>query len=155
MGAGDWFRSLFCLKKVQNGRSKRVKQHGNGGNPEHIAAIRIQTAFRAYMGQFARRASRRLKALRKFNVLIQRHPTGDGVWKERWIRARPWEVRVPSQDSHPNSAKGKQGSKIAKTVKSPLSNGKVSVPKPKKVAPSDGVKPYGCPRNVFSQGFES
>ncbi|GLT76336.1 hypothetical protein SLA2020_480050 [Shorea laevis] len=249
MGAGNWFRSLFCLKKVKNGQSKQVKQHDNGGNPEHRAAIRIQTAFRAYM---AKRASRRLKALRRFNVLIQRHPiekqtsstlshlhswyniqsqirarrlcmvtegwttqrkltnqmklgtkpnglegkwqggsetmeqslsriqqreeatvkreramayafshqwranasqylgrASFGVgreswgwsWKERWISARPWEVRVPSQGSHPKKANGKQGREVEKTVKSPLSNGKAAVPKPKKVAPSDGVKP--------------
>ncbi|GLT48594.1 hypothetical protein SLA2020_222090 [Shorea laevis] len=252
MGAGDWFRSLLCLKKVKNGTSKQVQQPNNGGNHEHIAAIRIQTAFRTYR---ARKAFRRLNGVRRFNELVQAHPVKEQTsstlshlhswcdiqsrirarrlcmvtegrikqkklenqmkleaklhelevewcggsetmeeilsriqqreeaavkreramayafshqwranasqylgqtsfnlgrenwgwsWKERWIAARPWEVRVASQGSHPKKANGKQGSEGEEEVKGPdpvksaLPNGKVAVPKPKKVAPADG-----------------
>ncbi|XWS10952.1 hypothetical protein CRYUN_Cryun38cG0042600 [Craigia yunnanensis] len=64
-------------------------------------------------------------------------------WMERWIAARPWEVRVHSQPIHPRKIHGRQASKSEKEMKAPssgkpaLPNGKVA-PKVKKVAPTDG-----------------
>lgn len=67
-------------------------------------------------------------------------------WKERWIAARPWEVRVQSPGNNNNKKKGNgnKGSKVEKqmkdtsSVKSTESNGKIATPKPRKVAPADG-----------------
>ncbi|OMP12639.1 hypothetical protein COLO4_02927 [Corchorus olitorius] len=65
-------------------------------------------------------------------------------WMERWIAARPWEVRVHSQPIHPRKANhARQGSKSEKEMKAPgsvkpaLPNGKVA-PRVKKIAPTDG-----------------
>ncbi|XP_022734368.1 protein IQ-DOMAIN 1-like isoform X2 [Durio zibethinus] len=64
-------------------------------------------------------------------------------WMERWIAARPWEVRVHSQPIHPRKTHARQSSKSEKEMKVPsslkpaLPNGKVA-PKVKKVAPTDG-----------------
>ncbi|XVE50144.1 hypothetical protein DITRI_Ditri01bG0138200 [Diplodiscus trichospermus] len=63
-------------------------------------------------------------------------------WMERWIAARPWEVRVHSQPIHPRKTHARQASKSEKEIKVPssvkpaLPNGKVA-PKVKKVAPTD------------------
>ncbi|OMO74860.1 hypothetical protein CCACVL1_16431 [Corchorus capsularis] len=67
-------------------------------------------------------------------------------WMERWIAARPWEVRVHSQPIHQRKANhARQGSKSEKEMKAPgsvkpaLPNGKVTPsPRVKKVAPTDG-----------------
>ena len=67
-------------------------------------------------------------------------------WKERWIAARPWESRIPSQFTSPKKVQSKQASKAVKTpnpsisVKTtPSSNGKektkgrrLSLPAPEK-----------------------
>ncbi|KAB2043970.1 hypothetical protein ERO13_D01G045000v2 [Gossypium hirsutum] len=64
-------------------------------------------------------------------------------WIERWIAARPWEVRIHSQPIHPKKTHGRQASKSEKemkvlaSVKPCLPNGKVA-PKAKNGAPSDG-----------------
>ncbi|KAM1108214.1 hypothetical protein ACFX2I_004911 [Malus domestica] len=91
MGSGRWFRVLIGLKKAKDGNSKQLKgssAHGksssiklkkssfaNGQNLglpiEDIAAIRIQTAFRAYA---ARKALRRLKGIVKLQLMIQAFP---------------------------------------------------------------------------------
>ncbi|XWS10065.1 hypothetical protein CRYUN_Cryun39dG0043900 [Craigia yunnanensis] len=64
-------------------------------------------------------------------------------WMERWIAARPWEIRVHSQPIHPRKTHARQASKSEKEIKFPLTvkpalpNGKVA-PKVKKVATTDG-----------------
>ncbi|XWS52145.1 hypothetical protein CRYUN_Cryun11dG0042100 [Craigia yunnanensis] len=64
-------------------------------------------------------------------------------WMERWIAARPWEVRVHSLAIHPRKTHARQASKSEKEMKVPalvkpaLPNGTVA-PKVKKVAPTDG-----------------
>ncbi|KAG8637168.1 protein IQ-DOMAIN 10 isoform X2 [Manihot esculenta] len=268
MGSGDWFRSLFSLKKAKVGRSKKVKvysanektneseensnTHGESNSPacangspqrsngvpemsaEHKAAIQIQAAFRAYMAQ---KTKRRLKGAVRFNVLIhgndtqkqasstlscihawsyiqseirarRHHMVTEGrlkqkkienqlkleaklhelevewcggsetmeeivsrmqqreeaavkreramayafshqwranptqylgqayysigkenwgwSWKERWIAARPWEIRVHAQPSNPKKGQIMQDTKLTLTTKAALSNEKVT-----------------------------
>ncbi|KAG8657924.1 hypothetical protein MANES_03G103400v8 [Manihot esculenta] len=51
-------------------------------------------------------------------------------WKERWIAARPWEIRVHSQLSNPKKGQilqvSKSEMKITQSIKPALSNGKAS-----------------------------
>lgn len=48
-------------------------------------------------------------------------------WKERWIAARPWENRVPSQSVSPNKIQIRQASKVGKSPVKPISsNGKAN-----------------------------
>ncbi|KAL7212923.1 hypothetical protein ACSBR2_015593 [Camellia fascicularis] len=97
MGSGDWFKNIISLKKGKDDRSKKSKgssgsektngknysqkestKFANGtsnGKPrflglpvEDVAAIRIQTAFRAYM---ARKNLRRLKGIVRLQILTQ------------------------------------------------------------------------------------
>ncbi|KDP21056.1 hypothetical protein JCGZ_21527 [Jatropha curcas] len=99
MGSGDWFKAIIRLKKVKGDSSKQVKgssasAKSNGfkwkknrshkqstssssDNPrvlhmpvEDLAAIRIQTAFRAYM---ARKTLRRLKGAVRLQTLTQKY----------------------------------------------------------------------------------
>ncbi|XP_024029270.1 protein IQ-DOMAIN 1 [Morus notabilis] len=95
MGSGNWFKTVFRLKKVKVG-SKPVKEssalaksngvkvknntrkgsssllNGSLNMPiEDVAAIRIQTAFRAYK---ARKALRRLKGILRLQILTQGYP---------------------------------------------------------------------------------
>lgn len=61
-------------------------------------------------------------------------------WMERWIAARPWEVRVNSLPIRPKKPHSKQASKSEKEMngmKLALPNGKTA-PKVKKVTPNDG-----------------
>ncbi|KAK8706243.1 hypothetical protein V6N13_049817 [Hibiscus sabdariffa] len=64
-------------------------------------------------------------------------------WIERWIAARPWEVRVQSQPIHPRKTNGRQASKSEKEMKNStptkpgLPNGKVAS-KIKNGATTDG-----------------
>ncbi|XVF78715.1 hypothetical protein PTKIN_Ptkin14bG0157800 [Pterospermum kingtungense] len=61
-------------------------------------------------------------------------------WMERWIAARPWEVRVNSQPIRLRKTHSRQASKSEKEMKGAkqaLPNGKAA-PKVKKVAPNDG-----------------
>ncbi|KAJ6753979.1 BINDING PROTEIN putative-RELATED [Salix purpurea] len=57
-------------------------------------------------------------------------------WKERWVAARPWEIRVHAEPHNPKKAHPKQESKpeikMTLPTKPALSNGKVSA-KPKKL----------------------
>ncbi|KAF2303239.1 hypothetical protein GH714_015673 [Hevea brasiliensis] len=97
MGSGDWFKKIISLKKVKQDGSKPVKGSSDtaksrgfkwknrpckgsagsaGGNPrvldvpfEDLAAIRIQTAFRAYM---ARKTLRLLKGAMRLQILTQK-----------------------------------------------------------------------------------
>ncbi|KAL5729962.1 IQ-domain [Ranunculus cassubicifolius] len=94
MGSGDWFKTIISLKKAKKDKIKQDKvssatEKSNGhkgvslqelsdgtsnpglnGKPvEDIAAIRIQTAFRAYK---ARKYLRRLKGVVRFKVLSER-----------------------------------------------------------------------------------
>ncbi|XVF04306.1 hypothetical protein REPUB_Repub05bG0071200 [Reevesia pubescens] len=65
-------------------------------------------------------------------------------WMERWIAARPWEVRVHPQPIHPRKAHIRQASKsekemkVSASVKHAMSNGKVAPKVKKVVAPTDG-----------------
>nr|AFK39609.1 unknown [Lotus japonicus] len=96
MGSGHWFKSIIRLRKSKGGRSKKAKgalapekasalklsdytgkesgdlengvKNENLVSVETIAAIRIQTAFRAHK---ARKALRRLKRFTKLKVQIQ------------------------------------------------------------------------------------
>ncbi|KAM7492545.1 hypothetical protein LguiA_035466 [Lonicera macranthoides] len=94
MGSCNWFKTLFRLRKIKEDKSKQVKGRSNnkksngsskwscitgkGSNGRdarvlhmptaHIAATRIQTAFRAYM---ARKGLRRLKGTVRFQALIE------------------------------------------------------------------------------------
>lgn len=96
MGSGDWFKTIISLKKTKekskqvkgpsaseksNGfkwkhrprkaSNKLLKKAGDLGVPvEDIAAIRIQTAFRAYR---ARKSLRCLKGVARLQVLTQGH----------------------------------------------------------------------------------
>nr|TKR78376.1 hypothetical protein D5086_0000283040 [Populus alba] len=47
-------------------------------------------------------------------------------WKERWIAARPWEIRVHSEPHNLKKAHSKQESKSTLPTKPALSNGKVT-----------------------------
>ncbi|KAJ8556182.1 hypothetical protein K7X08_022940 [Anisodus acutangulus] len=94
MGSGYWLKNVISLRKAKDGRSKRLKGTSNGrkgddhsqkepsrrksgasiknhrelGMPsEDNAAIRIQTAFRAYM---ARKTLRRLKGISRLHSII-------------------------------------------------------------------------------------
>ncbi|KAF9666605.1 hypothetical protein SADUNF_Sadunf16G0246200 [Salix dunnii] len=62
-------------------------------------------------------------------------------WKERWVAARPWEIRVHAEPHNLKKAHSKQESKLeiktTLSTKPALSNGKVSA-KPKKL-PSPAV----------------
>ncbi|PRQ29083.1 putative IQ motif, EF-hand binding protein [Rosa chinensis] len=95
MGSGNWFKALTSLRKAKFGSSKRVKgstinlknlsgKESNFANGttnkklgsldmpvEDIAAIRIQTAFRAHV---ARKALRRLKGIVRLQMLTQAYP---------------------------------------------------------------------------------
>ncbi|CAL5393541.1 unnamed protein product [Camellia sinensis] len=87
MGSGNWFKSIICLKKAKYKRSKQVKVHTANNKPngsensasseksgvismpmEHIAAMRIQAAFRAFR---ARKAIRHLRGTVKFGTSIE------------------------------------------------------------------------------------
>ncbi|GMP53071.1 hypothetical protein CsSME_00018654 [Camellia sinensis var. sinensis] len=87
MGSGNWFKSIICLKKAKYKRSKQVKVHTANSKPngsensasseksgvismpmEHIAAMRIQAAFRAFR---ARKAIRHLRGTVKFGTSIE------------------------------------------------------------------------------------
>ncbi|KAH0721493.1 hypothetical protein KY290_004822 [Solanum tuberosum] len=95
MGSGYWLKNVISLRKAKDGRSKRlkrtsigrkedensqkepsrrtngasVKKHREMGIPsEDNAAIRIQTAFRAYM---ARKTLRRLKGISRLHSMTQ------------------------------------------------------------------------------------
>lgn len=95
MGSGNWFKTVFRQKKLKVG-SKPVKESsaraksngikvknntGKGSNSlmngslnmpiEDVAAIRIQTAFRAYK---ARKALRRLKGILRLQLITQSYP---------------------------------------------------------------------------------
>ncbi|CAN4087186.1 unnamed protein product [Withania somnifera] len=96
MGSGYWLKNVISLRKAKDGRLKRlkgssigrkgddlsqkvpprrkngasVKKYREGGIPsEDNAAIRIQTAFRAYM---ARKTLRRLKGISRLHSMTQR-----------------------------------------------------------------------------------
>ncbi|KAJ6993947.1 hypothetical protein D5086_013203 [Populus alba] len=47
-------------------------------------------------------------------------------WKERWIAARPWDIRVHSEPHNLKKAHSKQESKSTLPTKPALSNGKVT-----------------------------
>lgn len=52
-------------------------------------------------------------------------------WKERWIAARPWESRVPSQFVSPKKSTIRQSSKVSKrNSPSPKARGPVKPPSP-------------------------
>lgn len=97
MGSGYWLKNVITLRKAKDGRSKRLKATSNGFKEddhsqkepsrrtsrasvkkhkkvgmgilsEDNAAIRIQTAFRAYM---ARKTLRRLKGISRLHSMIQ------------------------------------------------------------------------------------
>ncbi|KAK9697998.1 hypothetical protein RND81_08G075700 [Saponaria officinalis] len=96
MGSGDWFKTLISKKTVKLDKPKKSKgsdkstgskskslTHKNNANgkvtskstaalpklSEDVAAIRIQTAFRAYM---ARKTLRRMKGIIRFQKLTER-----------------------------------------------------------------------------------
>ncbi|CAN4117485.1 unnamed protein product [Withania somnifera] len=97
MGSGYWLKNVISLRKAKDGRSKRLKgssirhkgndlsqkvpsrrttgasvrKHRLGIPSEDNAAIRIQTAFRAYM---ARKTLRRLKGISRLHSMTQ-HPS--------------------------------------------------------------------------------
>ncbi|KAM1384447.1 hypothetical protein PS2_036395 [Malus domestica] len=91
MGSGCWFKVCFGTKKSKDDSSKQLKvssAHGksnsiklkkstfaNGKNLglpiEDIAAIRIQTAFRAYV---ARKSLRSLKGIVRLQIMTQAYP---------------------------------------------------------------------------------
>lgn len=50
-------------------------------------------------------------------------------WKERWIAARPWESRVPSQFDSPKKSTIRQSSKVSKR-NSPSPKARVSIKPP-------------------------
>ncbi|KAJ6949892.1 protein IQ-DOMAIN 1-like [Populus alba x Populus x berolinensis] len=58
-------------------------------------------------------------------------------WKERWIAARPWEIRVHSEPHNLKKAHSKQESKSTLPTKPALSNGKVTAKS--KMLPSPAV----------------
>lgn len=58
-------------------------------------------------------------------------------WTERWIAARPWEVRVHSQLIHPRNTQAKQASKSQNEIKVPALV-KSASPKVKKDDPTYG-----------------
>ncbi|KAH7837743.1 hypothetical protein Vadar_017453 [Vaccinium darrowii] len=93
MGSGDWFKNIIRSKKAKDHRSKQLKgssapENSNGVkyknhsrvsngkgrflgmSAEEIAAIQIQTAFRAYT---ARKKLRHLKGKVRLQILTQRH----------------------------------------------------------------------------------
>ncbi|KAH9797235.1 IQ-domain 9 [Citrus sinensis] len=230
---GDWFKTFVCQKKVKVGSSKQVKGSSASakskgfkwkkplgkessifaigstlGMPvEDVAAIRIQTAFRAYK---ARKTFRRLKGTIRLQGVSQRHsvqkqatttlsylhtwsklqaeirarrlcmidwsggpetmeeilsrinqrekaavkreramayafshqwranpnPLGKyelgkadwgWSWKERWIAARPWEIRVPSPSISQKKVQRTQAGKSGKDSNSPTPKSSVSV----------------------------
>ncbi|KAF5728712.1 putative calmodulin binding protein [Tripterygium wilfordii] len=49
-------------------------------------------------------------------------------WKERWIAARPWEIRIPAKPISPKKLQNKQASNVAKNINSPAK--KLSKPLP-------------------------
>lgn len=51
-------------------------------------------------------------------------------WKERWIAARPWESRVPSQLVSPKKSTIRQSSKVGKKINSPSPRARVLVKPP-------------------------
>ena len=63
-------------------------------------------------------------------------------WMERWIAARPWEVRVHSLAIHPRKTHARQASKSERDkvpdLEKPASPNGTVAPKVKKVAPIDG-----------------
>lgn len=68
MVSGNWIRALKRLRKSKQGRSKRSKRHIKAFSnlpSENVAAIRIQTAFRAYQ------ARRNLRTMKKLHVFTQ------------------------------------------------------------------------------------
>ncbi|KAK9936491.1 hypothetical protein M0R45_013331 [Rubus argutus] len=71
MGSGNWFKAFNNLRKAKFGSSKRVKLGSLDMPVEDIAAIRIQTAFRAHV---ARKALRRLKGIVRLQMLTQAYP---------------------------------------------------------------------------------
>ncbi|KAG7026536.1 Protein IQ-DOMAIN 1, partial [Cucurbita argyrosperma subsp. argyrosperma] len=122
MGSGDWFKTVIRLRKVKTSSSKHAKEKSNAlksnnlekdsskvkksgtngsnksiGMPiEDVAAVRIQTAYRAYR---ARKILRRLKgAVRLQNLTqghsVRRHATSTISYLHSWsniqaqIRAR-------------------------------------------------------------------
>ncbi|KAF5729152.1 hypothetical protein HS088_TW21G01310 [Tripterygium wilfordii] len=51
-------------------------------------------------------------------------------WKERWIAARPWEIRIPTKPISPMKLQNKQASNVSKNINSPAK--KPSNPSPLK-----------------------
>ncbi|KAH9797236.1 IQ-domain 9 [Citrus sinensis] len=179
---GDWFKTFVCQKKVKVGSSKQVKGSSASakskgfkwkkplgkessifaigstlGMPvEDVAAIRIQTAFRAYkidwsggpetMEEILSRINQREKAAVKreramayaFSHQWRANPNPLGKyelgkadwgwsWKERWIAARPWEIRVPSPSISQKKVQRTQAGKSGKDSNSPTPKSSVSV----------------------------
>lgn len=56
-------------------------------------------------------------------------------WKERWIAARPWESRVPSQTPTPKKGQNKLANKVGKNTPSPKT---LKTPVASKPSPSNG-----------------
>ncbi|OWM88619.1 protein IQ-DOMAIN 1 [Punica granatum] len=97
MGAVDCFRAIICRKKAKVERTKQAKagsatpakSNGSissihaprqsgvpGKSVEDIAAVRIQTVFRAYL---ARRTLSRLKGVVRFHVLTRGQPVQEQI----------------------------------------------------------------------------